>query len=137
MLCEKCGKNTATNFKKLEDGKEIYICQECLDNIEALMDLKIFLSPEDGKKKCICGTTFIEISESGIVGCQNCYKTFKKELAPIISKIHTGEVHMGKRPLSKIEKLELQIDDAMKNKFYDLAVKLSDELRELKGGYNV
>ncbi len=133
MLCEKCGKKTATIFKKLDNGNEIYICDECNEDIESLQDLKVYLSSSDGEKKCICGTTFLEISESGVVGCERCYLTFQSELQPIISKIHTGSKHNGKRPLTKIERLEKQIDDAMKNRFFDLAVKLSDELKLLKG----
>lgn len=136
MLCEKCGKKSATVFKKLENGNEIYICDECNDDIESLQSLKVYLSSTDGEKKCICGTTFIEISESGVVGCEKCYLTFQNELEPIISKIHTGSKHNGKKPLSRIERLEKQIDDAMKNKFYDLAVKLSNELNQLKGELN-
>lgn len=136
MLCEKCGKKTATIFKKLDTANEIYICDECNSNIDSLQELKVYLSSADGEKKCICGTTFLEISESGILGCEKCYKTFQSELEPIISKIHTGSRHAGKRPLSKIERLEKQIDDAMKNKFYDLAIKLNDELKSLKGELN-
>lgn len=136
MLCEKCGKKTATVFKKLENGDEVYICDDCNANFDSLQNLKVFLSSNDGEKKCVCGTTFLEISESGLVGCKNCYQTFHDELEPIILKIHTGEKHIGKKPMTKIERLEKQIEDAMKNRFYDLAVKLSDELNILKGGEN-
>ena len=134
MLCEKCGKKTATVFNKLENGDEIYICEDCNSNFDSLQNLKVFLSSNDEEKKCVCGTTFLEISESGLVGCEKCYETFKNELEPIISKIHTGALHTGKKPMTKIERLEKQIEDAMKNRFFDLAVKLSDELNLLKGG---
>ena len=137
MLCEKCFKKVATTFKKINENEEIYICNDCASNLDQLQNLKVVLSTEKGEKSCKCGTTFFEISESSLVGCKDCYKTFESELAPIISKIHSGSVHVGKRPVSKIEKLETQIENAMKNRFYDLAKKLSEQLETLKEGTNV
>lgn len=50
MLCEKCGKKTATIFKKLDTANEIYICDECNSNIDSLQELKVYLSSADGEK---------------------------------------------------------------------------------------
>jgi len=134
MKCEKCGKNQASIFtKKLIDGedKEVYICAQCAGENGVNDDLSVFFEDER-EKVCQCGTTFSEIKQSGFVGCPQCYQTFKQELLPIISSLQGCVVNHGKRPLTKIERLEKQIDDAIANHFYELAVKLNEELAKLK-----
>ena len=43
------------------------------------------------QKKCpTCGTTYLEISKSGKVGCPQCYNTFREELTAYMQKYNTG-----------------------------------------------
>lgn len=135
MKCEKCGKNNATIFSKININditEEAYICSVCAKEDGIVDELSLYFHDND-EKFCSCKTTFAEIKQSGFVGCPNCYQTFKEELLPIISSLHGNIKNQGKRPLTKIEKLEQQIDEAVKNKFYELAIKLNDELKSLKG----
>ena len=45
-----------------------------------------------------CGKKFSEYSRSGMLGCPSCYRAFKEELLPVISKCQNGTVHVGKSP---------------------------------------
>lgn len=138
MKCELCGLNNATIFKKIYNGdieKDAYICSSCAkqDDFEEISEL---FFDSNSEKVCDCGTNFSDIKQSGFVGCQKCYETFINELNPLILSLHGSSINQGKKPLTKIEKLERQIDEAVANKFYELAVKLNDELKILKGDNN-
>lgn len=138
MKCEKCGKNCASVFVKVNtDGVEqdVYICQNCASQNGLKDDLSV-LFEENNEKVCQCGTTFSEIKQSGFVGCPQCYNTFRQELLPIISVLQGSVTNHGKKPLTKIQRLEKQIDNAISNRFYELAVKLNEELARLKGDCN-
>ena len=135
MKCELCGINNATIFKKISINdleKESYICADCA-NQDEFDNLSSVLFEGITEKVCECGTSFVDIKQSGFVGCQKCYTTFIDELTPVISSLHGSVSNQGKKPLTKIEKLEKQIDEAVANKFYELAVKLNDQLKILKG----
>ena len=135
MRCELCGKNNATVFGKIfinDELVEAYICQDCAKNDVVQDELSLFFD-DYSERICVCGTNFSDIKQSGFVGCPMCYQTFSQELTPLISSLHGAVVNQGKKPLTKIEKLERQIDEAVANKFYELAVKLNDELKKLKG----
>ena len=118
--------------------------------------LSAFLSTEKPKTvdtvKCeCCGTTFDMISKSGRVGCGNCYKTFARLLEPALVRLHGRTSHIGKRVNSqmspefneeqniqtetkeqKIEKLQLELQTAIKNEEYEKAAVIRDEINRAK-----
>ncbi len=133
MLCEKCFLNNATVFQIGNDNRDVYICSECFQKQVHNLKNKNFSTKNDNKV-CFCGTKLQEIFESGYVGCAKCYDTFNSELYPNIKLQHFEKIqHIGKIPLSKIEKLKMQIEEATKNHFYELASKLKNELFKLEG----
>ena len=136
MLCEKCKVHPASVFaRKEEDGKvlEYYICSSCALERELSVKFGLFKNNQEFKKVCPCQTTFDEIAESGYVGCQKCYETFKEEIKPIIHSIHFKSTHHGKKKLSKLEMLTIQLEKAKENNFVLLAKKLEGEIKKLKG----
>lgn len=134
MQCEKCGNNSATVFAKIGDdfGEELYVCSECFQERKNKHKLGIKSDFQDCQKVCVCKMTLDEILQSGYVGCEKCYKTFEQELLPIVKKIHGKISHTGKIMLSKIERLEMQIQKAIDNNFFELAEKLKNDLKALK-----
>ena len=136
MKCEKCGKHDASVFVQNElNGliEEYYICSSCASERELSTKLGLNVTSNTSKKVCVCKTSFEEISESGYVGCPNCYVTFEEELMPMIASLHGHTIHKGKIPLSKKQRLQIQIEAALNNKFYDLAKKLQMQLDEEEG----
>lgn len=102
-----------------------------------------------------CGFTFDDIVKMGNYGCPNCYETFDDKMAPILKKLqgnnrHTGrlgkisdnhisvspndtikEKQADKKQMSKLEKLQQQLKQAIKEEKYEEAAKIRDEIKEI------
>ena len=90
-----------------------------------------------------CGMTLRELSSGGMAGCAQCYETFAKELEPTLGRLrarnaaaHTGRVPArfrekleGKR---RIEALEAEQKEAIRNENYERAAEIRDELKKLR-----
>jgi len=96
---------------------------------------------QSGEKKCSCGMTLRELSSVGMVGCPDCYETFAKELAGMVQGIHGRNTHKGRLPAGfreklgvkqKIETLEKERLEAVKNENYERAAEIRDELKKLR-----
>lgn len=117
MLCQSCGKNTATtHVKAIINGalSEYALCPECAKklgyadifgdwgfNFGALLENLLGQEKEELPQTTICekcGSSFEDIAATGKIGCANCYKTFYNRLIPSIRRIHGNVVHQGKKP---------------------------------------
>ncbi len=117
MICQACGKRTATtHIKTVVNGKltEYHLCSECAaeKGYGSLFsgwgaDFGSMLGGlmgggrrrEEQVLRCgKCGSTFDEISRTGKIGCAECYKTFRSRLLPVIQRIHGSARHTGKTP---------------------------------------
>ncbi len=157
MLCTNCGKNQATvHIKRTINGvtKEYMLCQECaakseftssFSDFDSLLKSAFSFAPRNiqtKRKACpSCGSTLSSISDSGKLGCAQCYEVFAEELKPTIARMHANAVyvtggsipHNEKKEENKLEKLKLQLSKAVQEENYELAAKLRDEIRELEG----
>jgi len=163
MLCELCGKNQATtHIKTMINGEysEMRLCSECakakgigMGNVftHTATDFSNFLGSFFGgglpsrtsATRCkTCGSSFTDIARSGKVGCADCYTGFYDELLPSIQKIHGNIQHRGKVPSGAsaevkkkrdIEKTKQELDKAIKEENFELAVKLRDKIKEMEG----
>ncbi len=159
MLCQKCKINTATNFMKMSiNGKvsSLSLCPICASDYSEELQmnemssfLKSYFSPISSKPQTCnsCGTTILEIRETGKLGCPDCYKCFYDKILPGIEKIHGKVENRGKRPGKKAlmvsEKTELSVKNPVEDKrrllnkaikeerFEDAAV-LRDEIKKLE-----
>jgi protein arginine kinase activator len=121
MLCEKCGKRTATTHIKTNINGKItqhHLCGQCAaeSGYNQPMGLGMGLGmtgllgslfgdlPETSvhagsPTRCEgCGMSFDEIAHSGKVGCDRCYTTFYDEMLPSLQRIHGKSSHNGKVP---------------------------------------
>lgn len=95
------------------------------------------------EKRCkMCGSTISSIRNTGNVGCAECYSTFKSELMPLVQRIHGKTAHSGRGPveaeekkilMEKITELENTLKEAIDKEDFEQAVKIRDELKELRG----
>lgn len=168
MLCQSCGKNQAnTHIKRIINGEltEYMLCEKCaaklgysniFENFGFDFDnlLGSFFANDKSKlvqlnnKRCdFCGASFEDISNTGKVGCANCYKVFFEQLMPSIKRIHGNTKHAGKYASIAGEKsvLENQIKNlkermkvAINEQNFEEAAKIRDELKSLneKEGLN-
>lgn len=151
MICQACGKNTATtHVKTIVNGElaEYSLCAECAQkmgygnllsnfglNFGSLLGSFFGEStpPVISTVRCPgCGSSFEDIAHSGKVGCAECYHTFYDRLIPSIQRIHGNTKHCGKRPSGSM----LQVQPEAK-----LQIKQETELerkrRELKEAIEV
>ncbi len=128
MMCQSCGKKTATtHIKTIVNGKltQYHLCNDCakekgygnlfsgweMDFGNMLGGLIGGNHQSAGVQRCKkCGSTFEEIAKTGKLGCAECYKTFRSQLLPVIQRVHGTTKHKGKIPGSSA----LRISDANK-----------------------
>ena len=160
MLCENCGKNTATTFiKKVINGisTERHLCAACakeysfspFNNSFAGLLSSMFneYSAREVSKKCdCCGLTFDDIARNGKVGCGACYEKFAEELLPYLKRLHGNVKHIGKVPnasplaistdADRINALRSELNTLIKNEEFEKAAKVRDQIKELEGKVN-
>jgi len=125
MLCQACGKNTASvHVTKVINGdkSEVYLCETCARE-QSEIDLpfagkfplhQLFTGafgnpsslgagavkkPLPGGLQCgFCGLTHAQFDQIGRFGCSNCYNAFGGALVPLFRRLHGNQQHMGKIP---------------------------------------
>lgn len=146
-LCEEC----ATEYTSFQMGTPIMnqeltlgsLLSTILGNYGGTVQGK---SGADKELRCDnCGMTYSEFMKIGRFGCDKCYEKFRIMLDKSIKSIQGADTHTGKRPknfatttekivneLSEIEKLTIQLQDAVEKEEFEEAVRLRDRIRELK-----
>lgn len=90
-----------------------------------------------------CGLTFPEFKSSGRLGCHADYEHFKKELLPILEKIHGATQHTGRVPARVGQRIETQkvltalrrdLNLAIQREEYERAATLRDKIRRMEQG---
>ena len=93
-----------------------------------------------------CQSSFDDIVKSGMVGCSDCYEKFYDKLLPSIQRIHGKIKHSGKTSQGapaevrvetkeeKIEKLRIQMNEAVAKQEFEQAAKIRDEIKALEEG---
>lgn len=165
MYCDECKKNPATvHLTQMMNGKktEIHLCEECAAKKGALMFdigskfsipnlLGSFFGSNYGLQgiqaltsvnSCPnCGMNFSDISQTGKLGCAECYSAFEQELEPILRRIHGNSKHVGKIPArggekvlfkKQIAQLKAKLQEAVAKENYEQAAEIRDSIKELE-----
>lgn len=158
MLCNICGKNEATvHLTEIVNDKmtKLHLCEACakekgteMEEHFGMSDLLAGLADmganiESGaatEVKCPhCGFTYQDFKKAGRLGCGNCYEAFRKQLDPLLKRIHGSNRHVGKVPLSSgktvrekltVRELRTALDKAISSEEFEEAAKLRDMIRE-------
>ena len=160
MLCEKCGKRTATtHIRTVVNGivREGDYCEECAksvgyhasvghslgDMLASMLGDMMELSAPEPKTCPVCGTDFRDIANTGKMGCAKCYETFREELMPYLKRIHGGVKHVGQFPnpaplavVSKeetVDSLRLELNRLVAEENYEQAAVIRDKIKEIEG----
>ncbi len=164
MLCEKCGKNTATtHIRTVVNGvvHEMNLCASCaaqggytnLSHNSLASMLATMLGESMGRipakesKTCpVCGAKFSDIAKNGKMGCAECYKSFGTELMPYLKRVHGSVKHVGKIPNSAplavrpeadtVETLKMELSRAISEERYEDAAVIRDKIRQQEGKNN-
>jgi protein arginine kinase activator len=113
--CDKCNKPATVHLTEITDGQKIekHLCEDCASSegitVKASLPISQLLedfvlqsgSREEGADlKCdVCGLTYSEFRQRGVLGCPNDYDAFEKALRPMLERAHEGaSQHIGRAP---------------------------------------
>jgi len=156
--CDKCDRPATVYLTEIENGQKIqkHLCEECAAaegitvkaNVPISQLLEDFILQSSGGQqvaelKCeVCGLTFKEFRQQGLLGCPNDYDVFAKALEPLLVRAHEGATqHVGKAPRHadvdltrdiEVLRLRSQLHEAVTAEDYELAAKLRDQIKELE-----
>lgn len=91
MVCTQCGR-PASRYHIAAGGKEYdaVLCPECYAALTA--------ARAEARRCSSCGMAFEDYRRTGLVGCAECYRFFRRELTPAVKGIQGGTAHTGKTP---------------------------------------
>ena len=154
-------KPATVHITRIENGKktDLHICEQCaiqknalnmstsfsmndlltgLLNSGSVMPIKVGFTQDVQCESC--KMTYNKFRETGRFGCSNCYKAFLDKLTPLFKRVHGNTSHIGKVPnragtkiktQREIEKLRLELNEAIKNEEYEKAASIRDKIRGL------
>ena len=150
MICSNCGKNNASiTYKQNINGKKITLnlCDNCAHEIgifnsfddifsPMILDFEYVLPEEIKCKKC--GYTLSKYRSTGLFGCDECYKTFKKEIDEILLKIQgknrqiKEEKNIKKENINQVDKLKQELQELVKQEKFEEAAVIRDKIKDLE-----
>ena len=161
MNCDKCGKPSVYHSTLIVNGvsKTTNLCKDCAikegvfttsasglfdDMFAPFMDFLPFEKVAD--LTCpVCKTSLREFKSTHLLGCPNCYDTFRQEIANVIKRIAPNEIHKpdsitgGEASQSKestkqekINELRQSMAQAVKEERYEDAAKIKKQIAKLE-----
>ncbi|MDQ7793383.1 MAG: UvrB/UvrC motif-containing protein [bacterium] len=163
MLCQECRKRPATvHVTRITNDQrtEVNLCEVCareLGEAELLAEPKFSLqsllagllasesaradrraSPLDPCPRC--GMTYQDFTQSGRLGCGDCYRQFETRLDPLLRRVHGATSHTGKRPargarpspLEELAELRKTLEGCVRREEFERAAEIRDRIRELE-----
>ena len=88
-----------------------------------------------------CGMSYRDFQQTGKIGCSVCYATFRRQLEPLLRRIHGSSTHSGKIPhrtggtltmKHTIESLRSSLKECVAQEEYEKAAELRDKIRQLE-----
>lgn len=160
MLCEECGKNTASiHVTTIVNGErqERNLCSECMSRYHKEMpDLdfsgiggllsSLFSGTQAAQRETPqltcprCKLSYQQFEKTGMLGCADCYEHFHAQLDPILARIHGRTQHAGRVPKDasgaisarrEMERLKQELVRAIAAEDFETAATLRDRIRTL------
>lgn len=135
MLCKRCGKPASEYVVRKGGTEKLPLCSACYEE----------LMQEEGESlRCCeaCGTSWEEFRRTGLLGCAECYRVFRKELLLALRGVQGGTRHEGKEPviaaredysvIFEQEELKSELERALREGRYGEVARLSEQLKTLK-----
>lgn len=142
---------------------ELHLCSECAKqyqgfafsfNFEPGFSIHKFLgglldsvpfemAPVQSPECPNCRLSFDRFSQIGRFGCSSCYRSFGEGLDPLLRRVQGTSRHTGKVPhraggklgvRREIEKLQAELQQAVREEAYERAAELRDRIRSLEQG---
>ena len=163
MYCEECKQRPATvHLAQMYNGKKVetHLCEVCAAQKGAYMfdvasnfSIPNLLGSLFGSYNNLhdvktqiqvgtcpnCGMNLSDISNTGRLGCSQCYTAFERELEPTLRRVHGNSQHIGKVPArggekvmvkKEIDALKYQLQKAIAAEEYEKAAEIRDEIKK-------
>ena len=80
-----------------------------------------------------CGIRLVDLRKTGRVGCARCYETFRKQILPLLKRVHGAVEHTGSRPAGAAPRIELNqlredLRRAIEAEDFEQAARLRDRI---------
>lgn len=156
--CDKCDKQATVHLTEIVGGQKIekHLCEDCAasegitikTNVPISQMLEEFIlqsntGQENTDPTCdVCGMTFGEFRQKGLLGCPHDYDAFEKQMLPLLLRAQDGQTqHVGKVPhragssqkkQNAILRLRAQLKTAVTSEDYERAAALRDQIKQLE-----
>jgi len=156
--CDRCSKPATIHLTEIIDGDKIekHLCQNCAatEGITVKAEVPIsqlledFILQSGGAEEIaevtceVCGMSFSEFRDGGLLGCPNDYDAFEGALVPLLERAQDGALqHIGKVPhgaddvqkrQTAILRLRGELKTAINGEDYERAAVLRDQIKELE-----
>jgi len=154
--CDQCGQSDASiQYTEVAGGEvsKLNLCQRCAqsngllddiqgDGVDALIS---HLSQAEGVTQetqaleCpSCQTSWEQLEESGVLGCEDCYKTFAMQLTRMLREGHDAPLHAGpgrrsaSDPSALLPELQSLLEQAVREEDYEKAAEVRDRIQQLE-----
>lgn len=154
MICQECNLNEATvtlntNINGVKSTR--HLCPSCaakygIGQVSGIGEMFSGLfgnmfgmfseTPQELSCKG-CGYTLSQYNRTGLLGCEQCYDSFRQQLLPFIKRVHGNVVNKPDeiKPDSKqeqqdeISKLKKELQEAVQAEEYEKAAQLRDRIK--------
>jgi len=164
MLCQICKKRpVAVSYTQVINNKktQLSVCMKCAEekgmtnplaglpevfgkivaNIigEQLLPEMEEVKNKPSSRRCPkCNTSLDKFEKTGLLGCDECYQAFEKELGGLLRRIHGSNKHIGSRPRPRrvvsgerdLVKLRAELEQAITKEKFERAAELRDLIRD-------
>jgi len=142
MKCDLCGKNEAKyKYYEVDSNsiRELNICDECAQK-KGIDFASRKAQVEQENIECHgCGLSFKEFKENNLLGCPECYNSFRSKLKIIFKQMHPDTIHTGKELIKdvrvlnmkkEIRELQQQLQNYVAKEKYEEAVQIRDKIEK-------
>ena len=157
VLCEECAQKMGiNNFKVSMPISFSNFLGDFFDDYDEQL-LPSFIKEKNNKCNT-CGELYDDFIKTGLLGCPDCYDMFSDRLDSVLKNIQGNTRHVGRKPLNidskmnntgenkvvnkketskeekesdKLEKLQADLKNAIKEERYEDAAKIRDQIKEL------
>jgi protein arginine kinase activator len=150
--CKMCGAPAERQFTEIVGGRKrsMALCLECASKQDLTgppprpaqqPSLKVKLHthlPGPGLPAATlrcpdCGIRLVELRKHGRVGCARCYEIFRKQILPLLRRVHGATEHAGTRPRPEggepdLSRLREELRRAIEAEDFEQAARLRDRI---------
>ena len=161
--CDQCGQADASiQYTEVADGEvsKLNLCQSCAQSNGLLGDVEVdgvdalisHLSQGDGPDtpeplaqvlECpTCQWTWDQFEQIGMLGCEDCYKTFARRLTRLLREGHDAPLYAGpgrraaSDPSALLPELQALLEQAVREEDYEKAAELRDRIQQVESQLN-